>query len=191
MNIIYFFYKYDDTVCLVLIQAFLSEHNIHDNLLPSLQIIILCNIGYHWIVCRVDLRAHTLILYDSLSWRWKEEPHIRADRKRRVKPLQRIIPLLLHLGGFYDWRRGMQPIMQELGLFFVRKDRIWEQRDSHSCGPYALATATSCLTNRIALDDAETRMRTEYRLHIAYTVYRFSTHESTWVPQAFHDDIDD
>ncbi|GER36541.1 Ulp1 peptidase-like [Striga asiatica] len=97
-------------------------------------VILVCNVDEHWVVCRVRLLDWEIDLYDSFS-------HLSSskacnDRELMLTPLRRLLPTLLHRSGYFKIM-NILPKLDALSIKRMPSEVQFVQEDIHNCGVFA------------------------------------------------------
>lgn len=140
---------------------------------------MVCNLQTprHWLTCCLNLAKGYIVLYDSLQPDYQESDY--EQRKAYFTPLARIVPQILKYIGYYDCRREFKPKWKQWNIYFPMKDENpYTQCDGKSCGSFALKYVEMILTKTYELPFDKEAVKA-YRLHVAQSIFNFSTDDST------------
>ncbi|GER43957.1 Ulp1 peptidase-like, partial [Striga asiatica] len=96
-------------------------------------VILVCNVDEHWVVCRVRLLDWEIELYDSLSHLSSSKAS--NDRKLMLTPLRRLLPTLLHRSGYFE-TMNIPPKLDALSIKRMPSEVRFVQEDIHNCGVF-------------------------------------------------------
>ncbi|KAH6825516.1 hypothetical protein C2S53_006003 [Perilla frutescens var. hirtella] len=136
------------------------------------EVIVVYNVTEHWVVCKLNLISSTVFMFDSIQHTFTNKG--KEQRVVDTQPLACIVPILLKHARFWAHRRELQPRLTPWPVKIPMSLITFVQRDSHSCGPFALMYVEAILTGKIAPHGAQERI-SAYRRHIAHTIFRCST----------------
>ncbi|KAL3638368.1 hypothetical protein CASFOL_017739 [Castilleja foliolosa] len=90
-------------------------------------VVLVCNVEQHWVVCLMRIDAWEITLFDSLP---------SPDRVRQLEPLSRLIPYVLAKACYFD-AKSVVPRLDRMPVVPSRTDDELVQGDVHSCGVFA------------------------------------------------------
>ncbi|KAL3617990.1 hypothetical protein CASFOL_038311 [Castilleja foliolosa] len=90
-------------------------------------VVLVCNVEQHWVVCLLRIDAWEITLFDSLP---------SPDRVRQLEPLSRLIPYVLAKACYFD-AKSVVPRLDRMPVVPSRTDDELVQGDVHSCGVFA------------------------------------------------------
>ncbi|KAL3639217.1 hypothetical protein CASFOL_017124 [Castilleja foliolosa] len=90
-------------------------------------VVLVCNVEQHWVVCLLRIDAWEITLFDSLP---------SPDRVRQLEPLSRLIPYVIAKGGYFD-AKSVAPRLDLMLVVSIPTDDELVQGDVHNCGVFA------------------------------------------------------
>jgi Ulp1 family protease len=125
------------------------------------QVVLVCNTGDHWVVCRIQLDEWEITLYDSLPF-----PDVRV---RELEPLTHLLPWVLAKTGYFD-AKGVVARYDQLRVVSIPPSDLLVQPDVHSCGVFACMY----IERMIGADFSTTPSAKDYREKIALEIFAHS-----------------
>ncbi|KAL3651927.1 hypothetical protein CASFOL_004929 [Castilleja foliolosa] len=126
-------------------------------------VVLVCNVEQHWVVCLLRIDAWEITLFDSLP---------SPDRVRQLEPLSRLIPYVIAKGGYFD-AKSVAPRFDLMPVVSIPTDDELIQGDVHSCGVFScmyIERMIACdFPQSSSMSDVE-----EYRWKIALEIFAHS-----------------
>ncbi|KAL3625922.1 hypothetical protein CASFOL_030451 [Castilleja foliolosa] len=126
-------------------------------------VVLVCNVEQHWVVCLLRIDDWEITLFDSLP---------SPDRVRQLEPLSRLIPYVIAKGGYFD-AKSVAPRFDLMPAVSIPTDDELVQGDVHSCGVFAcmyIERMIACdFPQSSSMSDVE-----EYRRKIALEIFAHS-----------------
>ncbi|KAL3637447.1 hypothetical protein CASFOL_018615 [Castilleja foliolosa] len=126
-------------------------------------VVLVCNVEQHWVVCLLRIDAWEITLFDSMP---------SPDRVRQLELLSRLIPYVIAKGGYFD-AKSVAPRFDLMPVVSIPKDDELVQGDVHSCGVFAcmyIEHMIACdFPQSSSISDVE-----EYRGKIALEIFAHS-----------------
>ncbi|KAL3614209.1 hypothetical protein CASFOL_042283 [Castilleja foliolosa] len=126
-------------------------------------VVLVCNVEQHWVVCLLRIDAWEIILFDSLP---------SPDRVRQLEPLSLLIPYVLAKARYFD-AKSVVPRFDRMPVVPSRTDDELVQGDVHSCGVFACMYIERMIARDFAQSSSISDVA-EYRQKMALEIFAHS-----------------
>ncbi|KAL3638084.1 hypothetical protein CASFOL_018097 [Castilleja foliolosa] len=123
-------------------------------------VVLVCNVEQHWVVCLLRIDAWEITLFDSLP---------SPDRVRQLEPLSRLIPYVIAKGGYFD-ANSVAPRFDRMPVVSIPTDDELVQGDVHSCGVFACMYIERMIARDFPQSSSMSDVE-EYRRKIALEIF--------------------
>ncbi|KAL3637713.1 hypothetical protein CASFOL_018161 [Castilleja foliolosa] len=123
-------------------------------------VVLVCNVEQHWVVCLLRIDAWEITLFDSLP---------SPDRVRQLEPLSRLIPYVIAKGGYFD-AKSVAPRFDRMPVVPCPTDDELVQGDVHSCGVFACMYIERMIAHDFPQSSSMSAVQ-EYRQKIALEIF--------------------